>query len=105
MFYSRRIFIPHTSSSLKTGSGACGHPAVPFIWPGLSVHAHCTKGVTGSEERAGANWVEGENGSRNGDDNRDESGGEREPAVLRSVNRGGSEDERRWAMPTSNQHP
>ena len=43
--------------------------------------------------------------SGNGDESRDEAGGEREPGNLRSCKRGGSEDARGGAAPTSNQQP
>ena len=44
----------------------------------------------------------GELGSGNGDDNRDEGGGEREPGNLRNGNRGRLEGVRGGATPTSN---
>ena len=44
-------------------------------------------------------------GAGTGDGDRDEGGGEREPGNLQSGNRGGSEDARGGAMPTSNQQP
>ena len=57
----------------------------------------------GMRSRAGAGTGVGM--GENGDKNRDGSGGEREPWNLRSGNRGGSEDARRRATPTSNQRP
>ena len=55
----------------------------------------------------GENWSghESRNGREDGDEKRDEGGGEKEPGNLRSGNRGGSEDARRRAAPTSNQQP
>ena len=47
----------------------------------------------------------GEDGSGNGNKNRYEGGGEREPWNLRSGNRDGLEDARRGATPTNNQQP
>ena len=41
------------------------------------------------------------NGRENGNEKINEGGGEREPGNLRSGNRGGSEDVRRWAKPTN----
>ena len=62
---------------------------------------------TGGRTSAGMN--EGRDGGENrreiGDENIHEGGGEREPGNLRSGNRGGSEDSRRRATPTSNQQP
>ena len=53
----------------------------------------------------GGNGSGSGNGRENGDENREEDGGERGPGNIRSGNRGGSENARRWAMPTSNQQP
>ena len=46
---------------------------------------------------------EREHVEEHGDDNKDEGGGEKEPGNLRSGIRGGSEDARGEATPTSNQ--
>ena len=48
---------------------------------------------------------ENEHKGKDGGENLEEDGGEREPGSLRSCNRGESEDARRWATPASNQQP
>ena len=69
-------FIRHTSSTLQTEDGACGHPEAPLARPGV-----CTpemyRGIIESDGREGANGfgdrnghgsgVGGSNGDVNGD--------------------------------------
>ena len=68
------------------------------------------EGRDGGEDES-RNWSRSGNLSRSGsgrkneDDNRVEGGGESEPGNLRSGNRGGSKDAKRWATPTNNQQP
>ena len=68
-FTEARTCIPHALSSLQTRSDTCGHTADPFGRLGVSVHAHCTKGATGSEGREGANGVGGRIGVGGGNGN------------------------------------
>ena len=35
LVFTAGTFIPHTSSSLKIESGACGHPKALFVRPGV----------------------------------------------------------------------
>ena len=71
-FVLKQALIPHASSSLQTGGGACEHPTAMFAKGPVSVHAHRTEGVTESEGREGANGdggrigVGGGNGDGNG---------------------------------------
>ena len=53
--FTAGTFIPHASSFLQIGGGACGHPTAPFARPGVCTRA--SYGVTGSEGREGANGV------------------------------------------------
>ena len=64
------LSFPHAPPSLQTGVALASTRQLRSQGP-MSVHAHRTEGVTGSEEREGANGVGGGfgDGGRNGDDN------------------------------------
>ena len=72
--FTAGTFIPHASPSLQTGAALASTRQLRSQGP-MSVHAHHTEGVTGSEGQEGANGVEGSIGvgGRNGDGN--EAGG------------------------------
>ena len=55
--FTADTLIPHASSSLQTGGGPSEPPTAPCSQGPVSVHAHRTEGITGSEEREGANGV------------------------------------------------
>ena len=72
MFYSRHSHSARATISADRGC-ACEHPTAPFARP-VSVQAHRTEGVTGSEGREGANGVGGGIGVGAGTETVTESG-------------------------------
>ena len=98
--FTTGTLIPHASSSLQTGGGACEHPTAPFARPGVCASASY-RGVTGSERQEGANGVRGgigvggENGDGNGDVNGHgdvNGGGSERRSAGRERGRGGDGD-------------
>ena len=85
IFNTAGTIIPHASPSLQKGGALASTRQLRSQSP-VSVHAHCTEGVTESEGREEANevvggiGVEGGNGDGNrvGDGNRDVNGGRME---------------------------